>query len=84
MQKPTIHSNGTSKDALLKQLRDAHDALMDASRALAYASPHGRDYYLSGDVAYMEARQEHQNRMARLRLTIDEIYELYVHVADQS
>ena len=60
---PTIHSNGTSKQALYDQMRAAWDALRAARRAIADAAPNGRDYYPQGDEAFREAVRQHHARL---------------------
>lgn len=70
---PTIHLNGTSKDELLNLYRNAHRALTDAQRAMAAATPHGRDYYVQSPAAYSVARHQHETRMRNLGEMIAEI-----------
>lgn len=68
---PTVHLNGTSREALVAQLRQAGTALLAARHALENAAPHGRDYYPQGDEAIVQATAEHRSRLRR----IDAIYE---------
>jgi hypothetical protein len=42
---PTIHLNGTGRQALVEQLTAALDGLENALEKLRAAAPHGRDYY---------------------------------------
>lgn len=70
---PTIHMNGTSKDALVEALLEAVHALHEAGSALAKTCPNGRDYYPQGEVAIHVAMQEHAARMAALRGIIVEL-----------
>lgn len=42
---PIIHTNGTSREALLEQVTDAGQALRVAIDKLSEAYPNGRDYY---------------------------------------
>jgi hypothetical protein len=70
---PTVHINGTSRDELLEQIRDAYLAIGKAMEALAKASPNGRDYYPQGDEACRAARKEHQSRAERLASVRDEL-----------
>lgn len=71
---PTVHNNGTSKDALLEQLIDAREKLLDAIKALENCSPHSRDYYMRGDSVWAQARDEHINRITSVRNVYDELF----------
>lgn len=79
---PTIHSNGTSRDELLRQMCDATDALHRAIEVLASAGPNGRDYYPQGPDAIKRATAEHQDRLSRLQSVQAELQELAVVIAD--
>jgi hypothetical protein len=68
---PTIHLNGTSREELIRQLRVAGEALLEARRALENTAPHGRDYYPQGKGAIQQAQTEHYERLRR----IDDVYE---------
>ena len=63
---PTIHSNGTSRESLLKQYKSAIDAVNNACDYLQKAYPHGRDYYVQGGDALKKAQDEHQDWLRRL------------------
>jgi len=63
---PTIHLNGTSKEALLEQVVAAQAAVCAALHALREAWPNGRDYYPQGPGALREAEAEMNSRCARL------------------
>lgn len=64
---PTVHLNGTSKDALLKGYVDATEAISRALNVLVRSAPNARDYYVQGPDAYGKARDEHDARCAKLR-----------------
>ena len=70
---PRVHRNGTSRDELLKQLADARQAIDQALEAMARATPHGRDYYVIGDRAIIQAREEHFARVAKLSEVLTEL-----------
>lgn len=60
---PIVHLNGTSKESLMKQLREACDALHTAIGALIEACPHQRDYYPLHSETYRQAREDHRERI---------------------
>jgi hypothetical protein len=73
MMTPTIHSNGTSRQELVRQLEEACNAIRQAERALAEAAPNGRDYYPQGDDAIKAAQQQHFQRQDRLQSVRSEL-----------
>jgi hypothetical protein len=73
---PSIHLNGTSRDALVEGYCDAIDALHDAGRKLAASYPNGRDYYIQGQEAVQLAMAEHETRMRKLKEIISEIEQI--------
>ncbi len=70
---PTIHMNGTSREALLDAILEAVHALHKAGRKLAATSPNGRDYYPQGNAATSMAMDQHEARMNKLREVISEL-----------
>lgn len=77
MHKPTIHMNGTSKNALLESYLGAMEAIRDAIEAVQDTSPHGRDYYVQEDPdAFVGAVREHQARLKALQTVIGELEQL--------
>lgn len=81
MQTPTIHLNGTSKEALLEQWEEAYNALRIAIEKLAAAAPNGRDYYPQGPDAFAKATEEHRERLRKLTTVHAELQELAETVA---
>lgn len=79
---PSIHLNGTSKDALLEQLQGAYTALNAAFIALENAAPNGRDYYPQGSGAISKATAEHTVRLLAIEQVRAEIHSLMEHVVD--
>lgn len=63
MPTPTLHLNGSGRRALVGHHKDVLEALRDVQRALARATPHGRDYYPQGRDAYERARDVHAERI---------------------
>lgn len=66
MMFPTVHLNGTSREALLEAIEAAHSALLNAQHLLAQTAPNGRDYYVQGPDALYKAQDEHCARMRKL------------------
>lgn len=73
---PTIHLNGTSKEDLLGQFSSSYTAVKDAVRVLCRNAPYGRDYYPQGIGSYESARDQHNDRVARLEAVANEIEQL--------
>ena len=63
---PTVHMNGSGERNLRDQWAEAYGALGDAVKALARATPHGRDYYVQDGDALKQAQAEHRERMDAL------------------
>lgn len=80
---PVVHTNGTGQEDLMRQYREAYRAVQDALKALAQASPHGRDYYVQEDGALDQAFREHNMRCEKLRSVSDELLEIALHIQDQ-
>lgn len=74
---PAIHSNGTSRDGLLDPLREAHDAISAAIKALAKTSPHGRDYYVQPGDPTQTAIAQHRARLTKLHEVQEEIGKIW-------
>ncbi len=70
---PTVHLNGTSREALMDAYTQAHDRLSEAWLAVGETAPNARDYYVQGPGAYRAAVLEHSDRLDRLRAVRDEI-----------
>ncbi len=80
MEYPTVHLNGTSKQALLDQQIDAINALRAAKAAIMFAAPHSRDYYVKADGAnaYSRAVAEHSLRIRAIDHIINDLTEIGV------
>jgi len=81
---PTIHLNGTSKEALLTSLCDAIDAVHVASHKLAAACPNSRDYYPQGSDAIGSALSEHDARMDKLKSVVFELEQIALAIDSRS
>jgi hypothetical protein len=66
---PTIHMNGTPKQALVDAHIEAVYAIRLARKSLSECAPNGRDYYPQGGQALIDAMAAHQKRC----LALDEI-----------
>jgi hypothetical protein len=73
---PTVHLNGTSRDALREGYCKATAAIRAAGNALAEAGPNARDYYPQGPGAFEAARAQHQSRLDRLAAVREELYQI--------
>lgn len=71
MWAPTVHINGTSKEALLEQAVAVCDAARALLQALVEASPNGRDFYVQGAaVVFGEATKHHDVDCDSVRLLL--------------
>lgn len=61
---PTIHLNGSGFDNLNRDYLEALHAVEDALQKLPV--PHGRDYYVQGDDAYLKARAQFEAQADKL------------------
>jgi hypothetical protein len=80
--KPTVHLNGSSRDALCEALEQARAALRSAIVALEECSPHARDYYPQGDTAFHRAVAQHKRRMLALKSVDLELTDIHESVVD--
>jgi hypothetical protein len=76
MLTPTIHINGTSRDALIDAAIDARAAVREAKEALRGVAPNGRDYYPQGADAIRQASEGWQNMHRALESVEDELLAL--------
>ena len=53
---PRVHLNGTSRQDLLVQLEGVAIEGFRLLEAMGQAAPNGRDYYVIGDKAWLQAR----------------------------
>ena len=80
MMVPTIHLNGTSREALLEQVCNAGHAARILADALSEMAPNGRDYYPQGDHAYPQARAEHDARLNALTAVQQDLEAMYLEI----
>lgn len=79
---PTVHLNGTGREALERQYFEAAKATTKALQALREAAPNERDYYVQGSDAFKRARREHEDRVARMESVKEELYHLHDQIMD--
>ena len=63
---PTVNMNGTSKDELVRELREAFDAVCTAIDKHADCTVHGRDFYVQGPDAINAALFQRRARSQKL------------------
>ena len=69
---PQVNINGTSREALIDQLREVIAALNLAINTMASAMPHGRDYHFR-PAEYTPAREAWSARIATVVDLKDEV-----------
>jgi hypothetical protein len=79
---PTIHLNGTGKNALERDYRNARVKLREAIRAFESIDFNGRDYYPQGEEAFTLARRERDFLAQKLK-DVNEYLEAHTeHISD--
>ena len=73
---PTVHINGTSREALAEGYIEQIDAIREALRVLAENAPNPRDYYPQGREAFKNANDQQQSRLASLTAIYDELHRI--------
>jgi hypothetical protein len=81
---PTIHLNGTSKEALIEQLLEAGSAIRVAVEKLNAAWPNGRDYYVQSPRAYAEADSQWNERRKKLLGVMEELAAITERIDDSA
>ena len=79
---PTIHLNGTSRETLISEYREAYDALQLAQQALCKVTVHARDYYPQGDEAFKQAKDEHIARVLKLAEVNGDLIDLILKLVE--
>ncbi len=75
---PTVHLNGTSRDELEEQSREAVFAIGAAIDAMRHVCPNDRDYFVQGPRAGMIAREQHRDRLTRLESVRQELENIFI------
>jgi len=81
MVTPTVHLNGTSRQALLEGYVAAARAVREAMEAVQAAAPNARDYYVQGPAEWGLAQKEHRARLEKLEEVRAELEALAEEVA---
>ena len=76
---PTVHLNGTSREALLEGYIDCVNAVRHAVEVCQKNAPNARDYYLGA--GWPAAQTEHEARLAKMESVLAELREIGEHVA---
>jgi hypothetical protein len=79
---PTIHLNGTGKQMLLQGYIDALHAIKDAEEALRKIEFNARDYYVQGNHAWEQARDERFTQFAKLKEVEEHLTEIAIHISN--
>jgi hypothetical protein len=80
---PTIHSNGTDPEVLLKNYLDVSAACREAISLLEACAPNSRDYYVQSTEAMRAAHIEHVERLQKFIQVKIELDSLAEHVQQQ-
>lgn len=77
VQCPLVHLNGTSKEDLLDQVRNASIIARELKSALSTMYPNMRDYYPLGEEAYTRAKAQLLRQMTSVNEVITELSLVY-------
>jgi hypothetical protein len=80
---PTVHINGTSRDALLSQLRQAIITATALKEFLQEGMPHPRDFCVQGKGIDVRARMQQKVRILKVETIIDDLTAIYHGVVEQ-
>lgn len=77
---PLVHLNGTPRDRLLHQYREANYELGEVITTLLNAHPNQRDYYPLGDAAWKSAVASHESMVSALNAVSERLVALIEHI----
>jgi hypothetical protein len=80
MRLPSIHSNGTGRDSLIKQYDELSKAFNTFVKKWEEIDFHARDYYIQGQEAWMEAFSERRDQSENLMSVSRYINEIREHL----
>jgi len=78
---PSIHLNGTAASDLLDGYIKSMNAVREAISVLAENGPNARDYYPQGPGAFIQATNQHAERLEHLATVLDGLKRLADAVA---
>ena len=70
---PVHHMNGTGKESLQRELREAADSIQAAQKTLREMTVHSRDFYVRPD--FKEAFEAYWDAQANRTLALENMYE---------
>lgn len=82
--KPTVHLNGTSRDALFEANVEAAGAIRRALAKLRDAAPNARDFYPQGPDAFATAQRQHNARAESLRAVLKDLESICEHLSEDA
>lgn len=77
VQCPLVHLNGTSKEDLLDQVRNASTIARELKSALSTMYPNMRDYYPLGEEAFTRAKSQLLRQMTSVNTILNELSFMY-------
>lgn len=80
MRLPSIHSNGTGIDSLIKQYDELSTAFNNFAKKWEEIDFHARDYYVQEQEAWMEALSERRDQSENLMSVSRYINEIREHL----
>ena len=80
MRLPSIHSNGTGKDSLIKQYDELSKAFNNFAKKWEEIDFNARDYYVQGQEAWVEACAERRDKAEYLMSVGRYINEIREHL----
>jgi hypothetical protein len=73
---PSVHTNGTGKDMLMRGYKNALKAVRAAEEAMDQIEFNPRDYYPQGETAFEEAREQMRQQYAHLDSVREYLHEV--------
>jgi len=80
MRLPSIHSNGSGIDSLIKQYDELSTAFNNFAKKWEEIDFHARDYYVQGQEAWLEALLERRDQSENLMSVSRYINEIREHL----
>lgn len=77
---PAIHNNGTSKEELVNNLKEAYLSLKESLNKLHNTGPHPRDYYVKQYDDYNAAKVQYRNRCNKINEVMNELEQIAIAI----